>query len=573
MYKFKIEKLILNNDGDELIVIPKKINVLIGPNNSGKSRTLKDIRTYLSNRNDEVIIIKNIEYAKPQNAHEFNKAYSIDDRIIIDTFGNTIISAFSNTPDRPLNTNDSIASFYTNNAINISKDWKHRFQEDYLENPYNPHLFLNTFGPLFLQYLGNEERLLICKRCMNYSSDSSQINLLSSIAFMDDLLDDLSKYSKEMFHRDLYLDQETLGADIAFRVGDSFESIGLSARKDRSKAYELRNFPLLDDEGDGIKSFVSTFCSIKNRNKDILLIDEPESSLHPPLARKLGEVIGTIAEQGQQIFLATHSVDILLGLISTCKDINIIRMSRNEDGNSNIHIISDDILGNILHDPLLRNSRILDGLFAEKVLITEAESDELIYRGLIEKVSSASGLYFTHTHNKQRIARAADLYRQCGVSFSAIYDFDILRQPDEFSSAMKQIGVEENHRNNYINLAKKLRQSIDNEITFSKNCSEEAKNKKLQKHRSDIYHKKGISYVKSTGDYIAFDNMLRKLQEHNIFILKSGELETILEPFGFLYSSNKTSWVAKAIEKIDSLTKNDIIRVNELFDYLSKIVS
>ena len=48
MYHFTIDEMILNTMEGELPVVPKKINILVGPNNSGKSRLLKEIRDYLS---------------------------------------------------------------------------------------------------------------------------------------------------------------------------------------------------------------------------------------------------------------------------------------------------------------------------------------------------------------------------------------------------------------------------------------------------------------------------------------------------------------------------------------------
>ena len=47
MYKFKIDKILANKSNGTEEIIPKKINVLVGPNNSGKSRFLKEIRDYL----------------------------------------------------------------------------------------------------------------------------------------------------------------------------------------------------------------------------------------------------------------------------------------------------------------------------------------------------------------------------------------------------------------------------------------------------------------------------------------------------------------------------------------------
>ncbi len=44
MYNFKIKEILTNNGTK---INPKKINVIIGPNNCGKSQFLKDIKSLL----------------------------------------------------------------------------------------------------------------------------------------------------------------------------------------------------------------------------------------------------------------------------------------------------------------------------------------------------------------------------------------------------------------------------------------------------------------------------------------------------------------------------------------------
>lgn len=47
MYRFKIEKIVVNASSGVKDINPKRINVIVGPNNSGKSRFLKEIRDSL----------------------------------------------------------------------------------------------------------------------------------------------------------------------------------------------------------------------------------------------------------------------------------------------------------------------------------------------------------------------------------------------------------------------------------------------------------------------------------------------------------------------------------------------
>lgn len=66
MYNFKIKQIITNNG---TAIIPKSINIIIGPNNSGKSQFLKDIKNSLSSHNylnKKNITIRDMEYILPK---------------------------------------------------------------------------------------------------------------------------------------------------------------------------------------------------------------------------------------------------------------------------------------------------------------------------------------------------------------------------------------------------------------------------------------------------------------------------------------------------------------------------
>ena len=112
--------------------------------------------------------------------------------------------------------------------------------------------------------------------------DGSSTNYLSSIQYHSKLLNTLREKTMSLFHKDIYLDNHTLGDRLVFRVGDNFEYIRSKATVDEEDARKLFNESKLDDQGDGLKSFVSTFLSLYLDKGDVLLIDEPEAFLHPP---------------------------------------------------------------------------------------------------------------------------------------------------------------------------------------------------------------------------------------------------------------------------------------------------
>lgn len=84
MYKFKINNININSLNGNAVIEPKKINVIVGPNNPGKSRLLKEIRNYLAGDLNDLKIINDIGFTMPSSFEELNESYDIKNRVIRD---------------------------------------------------------------------------------------------------------------------------------------------------------------------------------------------------------------------------------------------------------------------------------------------------------------------------------------------------------------------------------------------------------------------------------------------------------------------------------------------------------
>lgn len=108
---------------------------------------------------------------------------------------------------------------------------------------------------------------------------------------------------------------------LEYRIGTDFSFVSANPQE---AFKQLSSFPLLDTQGDGMRSVLGIVSAIVSVKKPIILLDEPEAFLHPPQALQLGEVISGLVESSQQIFIATHSADFLRGLLSSTRDAVII---------------------------------------------------------------------------------------------------------------------------------------------------------------------------------------------------------------------------------------------------------
>ena len=567
MYRFKIDRINVNTVDGIQTIVPKKINIIVGPNNSGKSRLLKEIRDYLSGDRTDIKILADINCALPKDFYEFNEAYNVESKMVQDLHGNWMLKVYTNKPNSGLDMTASLESYFTRNINMIGGSWRDHYTNIIAER--NTEEFFNCFGALFYQYLGTEERLTICKTQRNYGMDSNSTNYLSSFRFNEELLADLASKVKMFFKKDIYLDSRTLGDRLVFRVGEDFEYIRNASITNEGDANRLFREKKLDDQGDGLKSFVSTFLSLNHGKSDILLLDEPEAFLHPPLARQIGEMIGESQSEGKTIFIATHSVEILKGILSKCTDVNVIRITQPQAYTNEIKKLDQTVLNDILQNPLLRVSRVLEGIFCERVIITEAEADELVYQELIEKIFPESGLFFAHGQNKQTLSTIAALYKKIGIDYEIITDFDVLRVPAELYSFLLLMPLEERDRQRFQNYATRLREEINAAVDTNGLTPEEVTLAQKQK-RDEVYHKQGIRYFNEKYSR-QIESSLEKLSSFHLHILETGELETLLEDFGVRYQE-KNKWIVEAINKISELNVEEIKQESIVYRFVSRIV-
>jgi hypothetical protein len=195
---------------------------------------------------------------------------------------------------------------------------------------------------------------------------------------------------------------------------------------------ELANLPLVAEQGDGMRSFIGLMLALTALPYPLVLIDEPEAFLHPPQAREIGRQLAV--SDGRQRVVATHSPDVLLGLVEAADSLTVVRLRR--DGDRNVPaVLTAQQIREVWDDPSLRYSNLLSGLFHSGAVITEADGDARLYAAaldedLTERERPASNLLFTHCGGKYKLPAAVGALRPMGVPVAAIADLDILRGED-----------------------------------------------------------------------------------------------------------------------------------------------
>ncbi|WP_189524845.1 AAA family ATPase [Nostoc sp. 'Peltigera membranacea cyanobiont' 232] len=310
MYIYKLTRLVFNN-GEE--VQPGNLTVIIGPNNAGKSRTLKDI-AHKTTRNTPPpgIVVSEVEWTTPQNLQELREAYSLER--YQDEHANWMFR--------------TLAPELSEERQVIANFWF----EDQLISQFlsNKSLFAHHFGIAMVAFITTEHRLQLVKEAASAAHEKQEANLLQTFYNAESSLEnDIQKLVKRAFGKEIKLDF-TVPQRLLLRVGDDFSLIPSDPRDARQP---MQGYDKLDDQGDGIRSFVGITTALLAIKRNVFLIDEPEAFLAPPQAFRIGEFIAEQANSKRQIILATHSADLLRGLLSKRTDLTIIRIDRRDKTN------------------------------------------------------------------------------------------------------------------------------------------------------------------------------------------------------------------------------------------------
>lgn len=182
-------------DGREVEL--SEINVLVGPNNTGKTQTLKDIQTKMMNERRDTKIIESLDYRKPSSFEEVTAGLQI------------------NRDEE--NENMRIPSGEQSAAIGF-EDWK-SWREEFDSISINQ--IMRTLGTVKVSYLDAESRLQIAT---NERVDRGESFLEMLVNDESGAQEDLREAFQMTFNKDIILDYSELQT-LRFWVGDEFEDV------------------------------------------------------------------------------------------------------------------------------------------------------------------------------------------------------------------------------------------------------------------------------------------------------------------------------------------------------------
>ena len=425
------------------------------------------------------------------------------------------------------------------------------------------------FGPAMVDYVGTEDRLLMSIGDQAYGINDDNYNSLSSAYDTDPDCRAIASEITPLFNRDVVLDASTSRQRIVPVVSDSFEEYRGAPQDMPRRLTILSKATPLREEGDGLRSFVSVLLSLMGRRKPVFLLDEPEAFLHPPYARRMGEILGKNFIENESlnnVFISTHSSFLLQGLISSCsEELTIVRLNRDGDNRCAKVLSNKEILR--LIDRSDFSAEYLDALFSSEAVLVEGPRDAAVYRKLIAKFDANYSGLFVSVNGKTGFENTKKFYDSAGIKCKVIADFDLLDNRDIFKR-VSNLFITNSEKRNKI---REVRNSLESFFRELEGCPGGQRDKmpvKVKRHYKHQVHEN------LSGDLRAgVEEMLRLLAHEGLVVLSSGELESLFEFYGVGHVHDSNEWLANAFNCIADHSREELKDIPAIATILQAFLS
>jgi predicted ATPase len=523
--------------GTKLSLSDNSIVVLVGPNNSGKSLSLKEIAHLVEYGTGKTKSIKSLTIQRVG-----------DDNLLAKT-----IAPYKSRKDGYFYWGDNE---YSHTSLrDVENGWKQEAPN------------LGSLARVFVSLLNTETRLADSNPVQAFDSAKlrSGSHPIHGLYLDSDKEAEVSGLFRQFFGLDLVIHRSP-GRTIPLYVGDRPALEGNETVTSRSYLDKVEDLETLETQGDGFRSFTSIVLRVWTGSHSVLLVDEPEAFLHPPQARAVGEIISYGSDYQKQVFISTHSNDVIQGLLSRFPDrVSVVRLDRSGERGRATYL-SNERITELWRDPILRYSNILNGLFHNQVVVTEADGDCRFYEALADAQSATDkSTFYTYAGGKDRIAVIVRALTALHVPVRSVVDIDIFasdnalrgiieaagRNWEEYKRPVSNIRTVIQSKKSWLlgaGFKDRVREAIadikDNEVVPREKITRLSG---IMREASpwDAIKDAGINAVPSGDPAKQLANLLDSLKEANIFVVPVGQMERFCKSIG----GHGPQWVGEVLKK------------------------
>lgn len=526
---------------DDLNLPTTGITIFVGPNNSGKSLVLKEIENaFSSSPTPEPLILQDYD-VRWKDRSEINADLARFEKFKISELpeGYKVIGRINP------NGGAERAQIHLDSLQNIA------------EQKSNKHWWAKHFLRWGVLRLDGRSRFNLTDDQKSGDLLAGPTNVLAHL-FQDDVVrKKVRELVKAAFNLTFVIDPTHLG-HLRIRLSREEiladeQSLNQAAREYHKKSMHIK------DASDGVQAFTGIITAVMSGDFHTILIDEPEAFLHPPLARKLGANLATLATQnGGALLASTHSADFLMGCVQATKDVRVVRLEYS-DGKSQGRMVDPQELEKLFKSPLMRSANAISGLFYDGVVVTESDNDRAfygeIYHRLTLKNKDYPSLLFINAQNKQTIKNIIAPLRKFGVPAAAIPDIDILKDGGKVWTEWLAAA----------HIPEVLHPGYSLQRNMIKECFDTA--------GTDMKTDGGINSLPASEKKAA-EQLFQILAEYGVFVVHRGELEQWLKPLGV--PGKKTEWTVAMLERLgsDPADQNYVpTGEDDVWEFISNIVT
>lgn len=510
-------------DSEPLEIQLSPVTIFVGPNNSGKSKSLIEIETFIRSHDYQGgVVVRDIEF-QSWEPEEFEREIS---KIKVQATtgeivnpGHILIAKLNPQHNNPFRT-----------QINLDTI-KQEAGNPILHNRYH---YLQFLGVFTLRLDGTNRLSLINDQSAG-DLQSTPANHLAKLFIDDKAREEVRRIVYEAFSQYLVVDPTNIG-QLRLRLSprpprDAHEERGWDAT---SIAFHSKA-PLLRDSSDGVKAFVGMLTTLIAGEPKITLIDEPEAFLHPSLCSRLGkEITSALAGTNRRLFVSTHSASFLMGCVQGGAPINIVRTTY-DYSRATARLLPKEKLTHLMRNPLLRSVGVLNALFYSAVIVTEADADRAFYQEINERLLQSKdargieGCLFLNAQNKQTVWDIVLPLRELGIPAAGIVDIDIIKEGGAvwqkpmngaFIPAISHVGLNQERK-----------ALLDAFNATGKNMKTAG----------------GVSIL-PPDEKEACTNFFQRLAAYGVFVVPCGEIESWLSDLAV--SRNKGTWLTSIFERM-----------------------
>lgn len=418
-------------DGEPLVVKAGAMTVFVGPNNSGKSLLLREIQLFAEQGpRAGRMILDGLEVGLPRSG---DVSPTLKPLRSAPPSGTTLaegVRRYSRTIPGRGATQVDVNVEQISQQVRSLEEQEAGGREDVWWRA--PNALFTHLVSLFTVALDGRTRLALTDEQNAGDLLGPPTNHLHALFVDDEARGRVRALTKEAFGLYFVIDP-THSGKLRIRMSECEpeENAEEQSYDRRARDFHKAAKPV-SELSDGVKAFTGLTAAVISSGFRVMIVDEAEAFLHPPLARMLGrEMTALAASRKGSVFASTHSPHFLIGCVESGKPVNVVRLTYDAP-RATARVLPSAELRTLMRDPLLRSAGVLGALFHPGAIVCEGDSDRAFYEEINRRLdesgrTAARDSVFLNAQNKDTLHKIVGPLRSMGIPVAAVADLDVLK--------------------------------------------------------------------------------------------------------------------------------------------------